>query len=311
MAEIDIKELNDRVRNDPLGLVAESERIYHDRVGKIADGVVNSGKVRVILLAGPSGSGKTTSANLIKDAIKERGKEAIVVSLDDFYKNSTDPTYPRYENGERNFECPEALRLDEIRQTLQSIADGGEFVLPRYDFKIGGRGSETLHSAMPDGCVIIEGLHALNPVISDGLPRESVLKIFVSVSTNVNNFKERMLSGRKIRFIRRLVRDNLYRAADAKRTLGMWRDVLDAEDVYLYPYKSRADIAFDTFHPFELAVMKKYAVSLISPELAESEWYAGVVRCALLATEEMDDSLIPEESLIREFIPGGKYEQLY
>ena len=311
MAEIEIKEINKRVKESPEDLVLESERIYHRRVGKIADDVVAHKRVRVILLAGPSGSGKTTSANLIKDAIKERGKDAIVVSLDDFYKNSTDPTYPRLESGERDFECPEALRLDEIRATLGKIAEGKEFVLPKYDFKIGGRGGETLHSAMPDGCVIVEGLHALNPVISEGLPSESVLKIFVSVSTNVNNFRERMLSGRKIRFIRRLVRDSLYRAADAERTLGMWHDVLEAEDVYLYPYKTAADIAFDTFHPFELSAMKKYALALISPELAEREWYAGVVRCALLATEEMDEALIPVDSLIREFIPGGKYEELY
>ncbi len=311
MSDIEIKEINKRVKESPEELVLESEKIYHTRVARIADDVVSHDKVRIILLAGPSGSGKTTSANLIKDAIIERGKEAIVVSLDDFYKDSTDPTYPRLESGERDFECPEALRLDEIHLTLRNIAEGHEFVLPKYDFKIGGRGGAKIHSAMPSGVVIVEGLHALNPIISAGLPTESVLKIFVSVSTNVNNFRERMLSGRKIRFIRRLVRDNLYRAADAERTLGMWHEVLEAEDVYLYPYKATADIAFDTFHPFELSVMKKYALELISTELAEREWYAGVVRCALLATEEMDESLIPEESLIREFIPGGKYEQLY
>jgi uridine kinase len=311
MAEIDIKELNDKILEDPLGAVMHSEDAYHSRIAVIADYCVNHPSVRIILLAGPSGSGKTTSANLIKDAIKDRGKDAIVVSLDDFYRDSTDPDYPRDEAGERDFECPEALHIEDIRDTLASIAAGNEFKLPKYDFKTGGRAYEKRHSAMPGGCVIVEGLHALNPMISEGLPHGSVLKIFVSVSTNINIMGDRILSGRKIRFIRRMVRDNLYRAADAGRTLSMWENVLAAEDVYLYPYKQTADIAFDTFHLFELAVMRRYAVDLISEDLALVSPYAYTVKQALLQIAGMDERLIPAESLIREFIPGGKYEDLY
>ena len=108
-----------------------------------------------------------------------------------------------------------------------------------------------------------------------------------------------------------MVRDSLYRNSDAERTLSMWREVLAAEDIYLYPYKETADVAFDTFHAFELGVMKPYAEKLISDELAKNNSYASTVIKALRQVALVDEKLIPEDSLIREFIPGGKYESLY
>ncbi len=310
MAEITLDELN-KFACDPINTIKNAEKEYHDRIASIADYVVNHDTVKVILLAGPSGSGKTTTANLISDAIKLRGEGAMVVSLDDFYLDSTDKRYPRLENGERDLECPEALDLPLIAKTLSKITGNEPFSIPKYDFKVGKR-VEVRDYAKPDhSCVIIEGLHALNPKISEGLQKDKLLKLFVSVSTNINNKNERILSGRKIRFIRRLVRDSIYRAASAERTLAMWHGVLAAEDIYLYPYKRTADIAFNTFHTFELSVMKSFAEKLISKSLAAKDSYANTVLTAVKMIESIDRSLVPENSLIREFIPGGIYESLY
>ena len=311
MAEIKLDEINKRIVQGAEQAIAFAEEKYHNRVGEIADYVAAHEKIRIILLAGPSGSGKTTSANLIADAIRLRGEECMVVSLDDFYRDSTDPTYPKRADGERDFECPEALHLDELSEVLKRIADNREFHLPRYDFKVGGRASVTSYSPIGHGCVIIEGLHALNPRIAEGISDDCVLKIFVSVSTNVNVGGTRLISGRKVRFVRRLVRDSIYRGADAERTLNMWHHVLMAEDVYLYPYKDCADIAFDTFHVFELGVMRPFALSLLSEELAEGDEYVRVVRDALIEVTPVEEKLVPDNSLIREFIPGGMYESLY
>ena len=311
MAELDLYELNKIVTEDPVGTVARAEYEYHTRVENIADYVVRHGGIRVILIAGPSGSGKTTSANLIKDAIVKRGKETIVVSLDDFYRDSSDPDYPRQPDGDRDYECPESLHLDEIARTLLAISRGEAFDLPKYDFKVGGRVELNRHEPMPNGCVIIEGLHALNPAISAHLSRENTVKIFISVSTNITEHGTPILSGRKMRFVRRMVRDNLYRGADAARTLSMWHDVLAAEDVYLYPYKKDADLAFDTFHCFEPGVMKLYAEKLLTDEITAADPYAEVVRSAVEKLAVLDERLIPEDSLIKEFIPGGKYESVY
>jgi len=310
MAEIMLEKINDAVRDNFEALVLREEDKYSTRVSEVARRIVDE-DVRVLLLAGPSGSGKTTTANLISDAIKELGEESMVVSLDDFYRNSDDPYYPRLSNGERDYECPEALMLSEVRDVVAKIKRGETFEIPKYNFKVGARTYVKRYDAKPHSCVVIEGLHALNPEICEGLDTGGVLKLFVSVSTNVNYEGERLISGRKARFVRRMVRDSIYRNADAEKTLEMWQNVLSAEDIYLYPYKASADMAFDTFHLFELSVMKPFVMRLISEELAGRDAYAATVLSAMRKIEEKSDAGVPDNSLIREFLPGGKYEHLY
>lgn len=311
MADIDLYRLNDLLCVDPVGAVQMAEDEYHSRVDRISDYVTEHRGVKVILIAGPSGSGKTTSANLIKDAITAKGRPTIVVSLDDFYRDANDPDYPRQPDGDPDYECPESLHLDEVAATLLAVSRDEPFYLPRYDFKVGGRVELNRHNPVENGCVIIEGLHALNPRISSRLSAESVVKIFISVSTNITEDGTTILSGRKIRFLRRMVRDNLYRGADPARTLAMWHDVLAAEDVYLYPYKATADLAFDTFHEFELGVLRNHALRLLTDEIVASDPYAKIVRDAVEKVAVLDERLVPNDSLIREFIPGGKYEDIY
>lgn len=310
MAELSLKALLKRLEK-PEALIAEDEKIYKDKIDSVATRICESDKVRVVLLAGPSASGKTTTANLICDRVKSMGEKCMVVSLDNFYRDADDPEYPTLPDGGRDFESPYALNLDALLKTLGDIIAGRAFSVPRYDFKVGGH-VETIHyESFADGCVIIEGIHGLNPILSDPFPKENVLKLFVSVSTNINHRGRRILSGRKLRFVRRTVRDNLYRASDAMRTLGMWENVLKGEDVYLYPYKLLADIRFDTFHTFECGVMKPYIEKLLTEEVVCASSYAATVAKAVKNMTPVDSALVPQDSLIREFIPGGIYEELY
>ena len=311
MAEIDISLINRRAKDDASGFISECERDYKDFVGSVADRVANNENIKVILLAGPSGSGKTTTANLLSDELEARGLESHVVSLDDFYRDSTDEKYPRLENGERDFEAVGALNIEDIDKTLSKIADGEEFFVPKFDFKLGRRTEVRKFEKISHGCVIIEGLHALNPEISEHLDKQKVLKIFISVSTNINDEQGRILSGRKLRFTRRMIRDSVYRDADAARTLSLWENVLRGEDKYLYPYRSLADIDFNTFHAYEPCVMRAYAERLIPGELCERSEYAKTVLSALSRMENIDEGLVPRDSLMREFITGGIYEEFY
>ena len=311
MAEIDISEINALARSNATLLVSEAEEQYKGFVEEIATRVEKNGNIRIVLLAGPSGSGKTTSANLIADAIRSRGLVSSVISLDNFYRNSTDPAYPRLENGERDFEAVEALDLPALEETLIDISEGREYTVPYYDFKLGCRTEVNSYPKILHGCVIIEGLHALNPTICEHLNMDRVLRVFISVSTNINYCGERILSGKKLRFVRRMVRDSVYRGADAERTLELWENVLLGESKYLYPYRSLADVDFNTFHAFEPGVMRKFAEALISPELAKRDEYAGVVLRALSLAEPIAESLVPRDSLLREFITGGIYEEFY
>ena len=311
MAETTIEIINEEIRLDATAAILRAEDKYKKNIDEIADRVVNNERIKLILLAGPSGSGKTTTANLVADAIRARGEEAMVVSLDDFYRNTDDTEYPRLADGSYDFECPESLDLPKLEATLERVVSGEEFEIPKYSFKTGSCYQIRRYAPVKHGCVIIEGLHALNPKISGKLPHESLLKIFVSVSTNINHGGERVISGRKIRFVRRLVRDSIFRGTNARRTLNMWSGVLAAEDVYLYPYKSTADIAFDTFHTFELAAMRAFAEAQITPDVAEENEYAAIVLAALKKIEPIDYNRVPTDSLIREFLPGGVYEHLY
>lgn len=311
MAEIEISKINGLAKCDPALLIGSSEERYKNFIDKIATRVAENENIRIILLAGPSGSGKTTTANLLADRLRQKGLFSLVISLDDFYRNKTDPEYPRLESGERDFEAVEALNLPDLEKTLLSISRGEEFAIPKYDFKVGGRTLAKKHPKILHGCVIIEGLHALNPKISEHLPADKLMKIFISVSANINDGGRRILSGRKLRFTRRMVRDSLYRGAEAQRTLELWENVIIGEEKYLYPYRALADVEFDTFHAFEPCVMRKYAEALISDELAEKSEYANTVLSALRLAEPIDEAKVPEDSLIREFIVGGIYEEFY
>ena len=310
MPELALDELLEKLKKEK-DLVDFDECEYNKRIEEVANAVTASGKIRIILLAGPSASGKTTTANLISDKIKSLGKKSTVVSLDNFYRDATDPKYPRLPDGGRDFENPEALDLDMLIKTLGDIIAGREFFVPKYDFKVGGKVSFTEYPSYADGCVIIEGIHGLNPILSDPFDEDVVLKVFVSVSTNINENGKRILSGRKLRFVRRLVRDSLYRASDADRTLSMWENVLHGEDRYLYPYKELADIKFKTFHTFEPAVMRPFAEKLLTDDVCDRSPYAKTVKCALDKMPSWDSEVVPKNSLIREFIPGGIYEHLY
>ena len=310
MAELELKNLLYDMK-DPEGLVNDAELEYFSKLRDLAAQICESGDIRVLLLAGPSASGKTTTANILADMLKERGKKSTVVSLDDFYRDSTDKKYPKLEDGTRDLESPAALDLDMLRGVISDIIAGREFDVPRYNFETGIRVELTHYSSYDGGCVIIEGLHALNPLISDSFSKENVLKVFVSVSTNINDGNRRILSGRRMRFVRRVVRDSIYRATTAEATVAMWQKVLRGEDRYLYPFKNLADVRFDTFHAFEPAVLKSYALKLLTAQLREKSEYVNNIAKVLEKMPDYNEALVPQTSLIREFIPGGVYEDLY
>lgn len=169
MGEINVELINSALAY-PAGFVAAAENAYYARIRETVDKVNSDRKVKVILLAGSSSSGKTTTANILKDAFIESGRDSDVISLDNFYRSHNAPGYPRLENGELDMECVGALDIGAIKKCIGDIIAGGSVSVPVYDFTTGSRKPESDEIFVEDDCVvIIEGLHALNPEITKGL----------------------------------------------------------------------------------------------------------------------------------------------
>ncbi len=310
MSDICIDRILSETAENLASCVAAAEDAYHQKIESVVRDLLSGGQ-RVIMLAGPSSSGKTTTANILADRLSTAGHSAAVVSLDNFYRQPDDPGYPRNPDGSLDFETVDALEIGAIHDCIAAVLRGGEYLLPRFDFKRGCRAEERIPLSVPeDGFVIVEGLHALNPVLTDGL--SGLYRLFISVSTNVVDGEgNRLLSGRKIRFLRRMSRDFLYRNATAARTYELWQSVLPGEDKYLYPYRDRADRQLDTFHLYEGGVLRGYAEKLLFAPDAPQNPYVEEIRRGLTAFPVIDSAHVPNTSLLREFIPGGVYESLY
>ncbi len=286
-----------------------SERKYKKEIENLADIISNNDNIKIVSIAGPSGSGKTTTAHILYDMLIERGETPTVISLDDFYL--PEELLPVLENGKKDIESVNALDVELIGKCFNEIIKTGESILPVFDFKTKQR---NLNGKKVDiknhGIVICEGLHALNPLITDLIPRKNIYKIYISVNTPIlDDNCEILLSSRQIRLIRRVLRDRIFRGADVVKTLELWDGVIEGERKYLYCFKETADAQVKTLHLYEPLVYKEAFIQL-SKEVDETapcyEYFKKTVR-ALEQFNAIDSKFIPSQSLIREFIGSGKY----
>ena len=303
--DISYTALRDRLARDTAAVIRESEEGYRRKVADVVDRVLGDPRRRIILLAGPSSSGKTTTAALLSSELLARGHRAHVLSLDDFYRPLDAPDYPRDEHGLPDYETVDALEVGEIHDCLGTLLDGGEYPVPRFDFTLRRRVEERTPLRLAEGdLLVVEGLHALNPRLSAGLAEEGLFRLFISVSTNLLDGEgERVLTGRKMRFVRRLVRDFYHRASDAARTYTLWQSVVRGEEKYLYPYRGTADVAIDTFHPYEVGVLRPMAERLLAADGAPRTAYVDVIRRALRGFAPLERECVPPTSLLCEFLP--------
>ncbi len=285
--------------------VAAAEESYDEKVRAVAREMVSDPRRRVLFLAGPSSSGKTTTSRLLVEELALLGHEATVLSLDDFYRNPEEEGYPLDEKGELDFEAPDSIDIAMARDCIGAVLRGETFLSPRFDFQTHRRAPEPIPLSVPDGGIlIVEGLHALNPRLSEGLPPERLFGLFISVSTNINRADgTRLLSGRRIRFLRRLCRDALYRNSDAANTYTLWANVTRGENLFLYPHRDRANMALDTFHPYEVGVFRPYAERLLAADGAPHDDYIDEIHAALAEFEALSTDVVPSDSLLREFLP--------
>ena len=288
----------------PATFVEHCEERYNKIIENIAKKVAADNKIEIIMLAGPSSAGKTTTAKKIREALKNNGINSYAISLDDFYLNNCDA--PRFPYGTPDFETVHALDIPCFYKVMEQILETGEADIPEFDFLTGTRKKEFNHIKIQDReVIIVEGLHALNPIITKDLPNNRLLKIYINVSSRIyDNNKEIILNKRNMRFIRRLVRDYNFRGNSVEKTLEMWVTVRYGEDTYLFPYRHNADIKINTVHLYETCVLKDTAIKLLSEVGKDSSFYKESQRLIrnLERFPSLDKAYIPENSLLREFV---------
>jgi uridine kinase len=274
-------------------------------LGDIIEGQIET--TRLICIAGPSSSGKTTFANRLCDELKSRGFNPIRISLDDYYLQKEQ--VPVDENGDTDYEHIDALDKKLFNENMLDLLTGKEVTLPKFNFKLNQREAGRTLKVDSKDPIIVEGIHALNEEMTDLIPKSNKFKIFISPQVQLNLDYENPISLTDIRLLRRIVRDYKYRAAPAEETLSMWPSVRKGEFKWIYKTQEDADYVFDSFLPYEVCVLKKFALPLLKTIDKDSVYYPDAERLIRMIKyfKNIDTKFVPCNSLLCEFIGGSSY----
>ena len=290
-------------------LILLSEALHEKKIAEIANKIKEHGNVRMVLIAGPSSSGKTTFAGKLGMSLKVNGIKPVTISVDNYFVERKDN--PKDEKGNYDFECIEALDLDLFNSQLVDLLKGKEVKLPTFNFTTGSKEyrGNTL-KLKEDEILVIEGIHCLNDKLTNLIPKENKFKVYISDLTVLNIDYYNRISTTDTRLIRRIVRDYKFRNYSAEHTLKTWYSVNRGEQKNIFPYQEEADCMFNSSIVYELAVLKKYAMPLLEEIPETSREYSEARRLITLLKyfKDMEPDLIPNNSLLREFIGGSIFE---
>ncbi len=299
-----LDEVNSLALNSPESLVEQGVNAYESKINSVVDNILKDRTVDIVLLSGPSSSGKTTTANKIANGIQKRGKNAYIISLDDFYFNRDD--IPINSDGLPDYENITAMDIQLIKKTFNALINERKAVVPIFNFKTGKRENtgKTVYLGDND-VVIVEGIHALNPLIIQGVEATHIYKIYISVSSRFTYDNGKiLLTKRNIRLVRRMIRDYHHRSASVEHTYFLWAGVRKGEDTFVFPYKNQADDFINSTHIFEECMFKNEAIELLGHINEDSPYFDEAQRLkeALEKFVSIDIDLLPENSLLNEFI---------
>ena len=306
----DVGYLNDAIYSMTISeLIKIQEALHEKKIGKIADVITeNYDRIKLILISGPSSSGKTTFAKRLKVHLRVNGLMPKTISLDNYF---VDREYtPRDEDGNLDFDAFEALDYRLFIEHVKKLLEGEEVEIPAFDFKEGRRKPHGSKIKMEKGDIlIVEGIHALNPRLTEGVDDSVKFKIYVSALTQLNIDRINRIPTRDTRLIRRIVRDFRYRGHTALETLKMWPKVIRGEEKNIFPYQEEADVMFNSALVYELAVLKNYAEPLLRSIDSSEPEYSEALRLLNFLFHflgVMPDE-VPPTSILREFIGGSSF----
>ncbi len=290
-------------------LVNVSEALQEKKISHIADSISTKDKLKVVLIAGPSSSGKTTFCKRLSIQLLACGIKPIQISLDDYFVDRIDT--PKDENGEEDYESLYSLNINLINEQFNALFNGEEVELPKYNFQTGISEKSGKRIKMYDNNIlIVEGIHALNPKLTENIPSEKKFKIYASALTTILLDDHNYIPTTDNRLLRRIVRDYKYRGCSAKDTIHRWPSVRAGENKWIFPYQEEADVMFNTAMLFELAVIKQQAIMILEqvPESCEEYAEAYRLRKFLGYFSPLSNRNLPPTSLLREFLGGSSFK---
>ncbi len=304
---INTTNINSGLENDAAGFIKSSESIYRDQLRIAAEKIYMSREERpLVLLSGPSGSGKTTTALRLAALLGNKGLQVHTLSMDNYFLPADAAEFPVDENGRIDLESPYRLDIPMFSEHLEKLSKGEPVEMPVFDFNTQSRSDFIPVARKSNEIIIIEGIHALNPEVT-GDSDDFTTCMYVSVRTRIRTKFGYTLHPRKIRLMRRLNRDRLFRCRSLEDIFDMFESVTKGEEKYIMPYKKRATIEIDSFIPYEASV---YAKMLRNDVEKSREAFAAiedgdVMLKVLTELEPLSEELVPSDSLVREFIGGS------
>ncbi|MEG0830029.1 MAG: nucleoside kinase [Anaerovoracaceae bacterium] len=302
-----LPDLNRKVENGEYkDLILLSEALHEKKISEIAD-MITGEKKRIILIAGPSSSGKTTFARRLCIQLRVNGLEPLYLGTDDYFTERY--LAPLDEEGNPNFENLDVLDIELFNDHLNKLMAGEVVDLPAFDFIEGKKNfGKRITSIKAHQPIVIEGIHGLNQALTPYVKDENKFKIYISPFTQLNVDSHNRIPTTDARMLRRMVRDYLYRGHSGRSTIAEWPKVRAGEDKNIFPFSGEADVLFNSALTYELAVLKKYAKPLLEAIEQDQPEHSEAVRMlkfidAFDVIE--DDSIIPNNSIIREFIGGS------
>ena len=297
------KIIEDKKYGDIIRIV---EALHEKKIGQIAD-IIKQENKRIILIAAPSSSGKTSFATRLCIHLKVNNLNPVSISLDDYFINRDET--PLDEFGKLDYESIYAINLERFNKDLSDLLEGKEVQLPKYNFLTGKSEQGKVLKIEENQPIILEGIHGLNPLLTDSIPDDKKFKIYLSVLTQINLDDHNRIPTTDLRLIRRIVRDNQFRGHTAEMTINGWASVRRGEEKNIFPYQEEADVIFNTACVYELALLKTYVKPLLQQIDKNSEAYIEAKRLLkfLQYFVELEDvSDISPTAIIKEFIGGSK-----
>ena len=290
-------------------LINVSEALQEKKIARIADDIAEHKDVRMVLIAGPSSSGKTTFCKRLSVQLLTNGIRPVQVSLDNYFLNRSET--PKDTNGELDYESIHALNIPLINEQFNALFRGEEVELPKYNFQTGrSEKSGNRLRLEAHNLLVVEGIHALNPMLTDRIADDHKFKIYASALTTILLDDHNYIPTTDNRLLRRIVRDHKYRACSAQETIRRWPSVRAGENKWIFPYQENADVMFNTAMLFELAVIKTQAEPLLElvPEKSEEYSEAYRLRKFLRYFAPIPNKTLPPTSLLREFLGGSSFK---